>query len=148
MNAFKTAVSSGTDCGTTSGTNINFGAPEAPCSDVSLSLEREHGTGLTGWWDKDQWQEFFEERAAIYEFEAGMTRADAERAALLSCKIEAMRYLNRDRAHIGWPAGKLRNSILLGQLAAADAMMQAVGLETWRPSLPDQWDCLIRTMKR
>jgi hypothetical protein len=46
------------------------------------------GTGVPNW-DEDDWQATFDERAAIVEFDGGLSREGAERAA--AAEIAAMR---------------------------------------------------------
>jgi hypothetical protein len=44
-------------------------------------------------WSADDWQAFFDERAAIAEFDGGLPRAEAEAQALTCCIVE---WLNRN----------------------------------------------------
>lgn len=66
------------------------------------ALRREQGIALPGelpalrsdW--PEEWIEAFEERAAVMEFDAGITRAEAERNAEESTRREAARVAQRD----------------------------------------------------
>lgn len=44
-------------------------------------------------WESDEWRAFFEERAAIVEFDGGYSRAEAEAQAFTCCVVE---WLNRN----------------------------------------------------
>jgi hypothetical protein len=46
-------------------------------------------------WDADDWQAFFDERAAVAEYEGGLPRAEAEADAFACCVVE---WLNRNPA--------------------------------------------------
>lgn len=67
----------------------------APPSAEVLNLLASHKTdiltllrpGLDGWSGED-WREYFEERAAISEFDHGLSRADAEKNAFSHCVQE------------------------------------------------------------
>jgi hypothetical protein len=45
----------------------------------------QHCTGPSASWTARDWRDFFEERAAILEFEVGLQRPDAERRAISDC---------------------------------------------------------------
>ena len=47
-------------------------------------------------WSAQDWQVFFDERAGIVEFDAGLPRAEAEAQAFACCVVE---WLNRNPAH-------------------------------------------------
>ena len=50
-------------------------------------------------WSTDDWQLYFEERAAVAEFDGRLPRADAEAQALECCIVE---WLNRNPAPTSW----------------------------------------------
>jgi hypothetical protein len=68
------------------------GAPEAVLDELKrhkaaiLTLIRSDGSV----WSREDWQAFFDERAAILEFVGGLSQIDAEAQALESCIFEWM----------------------------------------------------------
>jgi hypothetical protein len=56
-------------------------------------------------WSAEDWQVFFDERAGIVEFGAGLPRAEAEAQAFACCVVE---WLNRNPAHS--PSGRCLGS--------------------------------------
>jgi hypothetical protein len=75
---------------------------EAPPTQAVLDLLANHKAdilrllrpSLDGWLAED-WQTFFDERAAIYEFDGGLRRSEAEARAFECCVVE---WLNRNPA--------------------------------------------------
>ncbi len=57
-----------------------------------LELLSRHKSAIVSWlrpgaggWSADGWRDYFEERAAIREYDGGLSRADAEAGALADC---------------------------------------------------------------
>jgi hypothetical protein len=74
----------------------------SPPPDTVLDRLSRHKPGIVallrhGWngWTAEDWQAFFDERAAIAEFDGGLPRAQAEGRAFACCVVE---WLNRNFA--------------------------------------------------
>jgi hypothetical protein len=75
------------------GTDLVLDAPAAPPDDV-LDLLRQHKLGILELlrarddvWSTEDWQAHFEERAAIGEFDGGLSRREAEALAFKCCIV-------------------------------------------------------------
>ena len=65
-----------------------------PAIETLLKREMRHG------WNSADWIAYYNERAAVREYDGGMTRAEAEAAAIEDCIVEWL-----DQAHTTTPAG-------------------------------------------
>jgi hypothetical protein len=103
MSAFEVlaaARSVGIDIGTDGG-DLVLEAPAPPAAELLAQLRR-HKTAIlellqprADGWSAEDWQVFFDERAAIAEFDGGLPRRQAEAQAFSECVPE---WLNRARA--------------------------------------------------
>jgi hypothetical protein len=65
-------------------------SPASQVSQVDCEAPGTPGTNLVGpfaTFDEADWQEWFEERAAIYEYEGELPREEAERRARIDCDL-------------------------------------------------------------
>src|SRR5262245_38893572 len=103
MSAFDTlaaARNAGIEMGTDGG-DLVLEAPDPPSAALLEGLRR-HKTAIVellkprvDGWSAEDWQAFFDERAAIAEFDGGSPRPQAEALAFSECVTE---WLNRARA--------------------------------------------------
>jgi hypothetical protein len=83
------------------GDDLVLGADSKPSAEVLEDLVR-HKAEIVAWlrlgqgvWSAEDWRAFFDERAGIAEFNAGLSRAQAEARAFACCIVE---WLNRNPA--------------------------------------------------
>jgi hypothetical protein len=100
LEALVAARHAGIDIGTEGG-DLVMGAPAPPRAELLEQL-RQHKTAIgellrprADGWSGEDWQAFFNERAAIAEFDGGLPRPQAEAQAFSGCAAE---WLNRARA--------------------------------------------------
>jgi hypothetical protein len=98
--ALAAARNAGIDIGIDGG-DLVLEAPAPPPADL-LERLRQHKTAIVeliqlraDGWSSEDWQAFFDERAAIAEFDGGLPRLQAEVQAFSECVAE---WLNRARA--------------------------------------------------
>jgi hypothetical protein len=100
MGALQAARAAGIDL-EADGDDLVLGADSEPSAEVLEDLVRHkaeiiallrHGLGV---WSAEDWKAFFDERAGIAEFDAGLSRAQAEARAFACCIVE---WLNRNPA--------------------------------------------------
>jgi hypothetical protein len=100
LEALAAARAAGIDIGT-DGSNLVLEAPAPPPADL-LERLRQHKTAIVellqpraDGWSPEDWQAYFDERAAIAEFDGGLPRLQAEAQAFTECVAE---WLSRLRA--------------------------------------------------
>jgi hypothetical protein len=84
---------------TVDGADLKLRAPSPPPPDVLARPKRDKAEIIRllcparRIWSARDWLAFFEERAAVAEFDGGLTRSDAEAQAFEACVVE---YINRN----------------------------------------------------
>jgi hypothetical protein len=71
-------------CGRKTAENCDYLEPVAQVAQVAQKNDK---TGIAEW-DADDWRAFLEERAAVAEYDGGLSRVDAERQAHECCVME------------------------------------------------------------